>query len=701
MSATARVIRGACPHDCPDTCALLVAVDAAGRATSIKGDAAHPITAGFLCGKVSNYLERVYSSERLLHPLVRAGAKGEGRFRQATWDEALDLSAHGLQDAIARHGGASVVPYSYLGTQGLVQGDVMANRLFDAIGGSTLVRTICASAGVAGTMATNGASPEVDPEEWVHARTIVAWGWNPLSTAPHLWRLILEARRRGARLIVVDPFRSRTARVADVHVRPLPGTDAALALGVMRGLLDAGLADDEWCRAHTVGYDDLIERLADESVEGHAAQCGVPASEVRELARALAQDQPSLIRLGVGAQRHAGAPIAYRTIACIPALAGSWRHRGGGLSYIPTGMFGVLREERLARPHLREGTARSLNMSRIAEALTDPALDPPVAALIVWNSNPAAIAPDQERVLEGLRREDLFTIVCEQFMTDTAAHADVILPATTQLEHLDIVWSWGHHYLTLNEPAIAPVGESRPNSEIFRLLARRLGLTDACFGETDEELLAMALEGDPAGISLAGLRERGYAKIDRGQGTSPHADGGFATPSGKLELRCERLSEAGLDPLPFFDPPCEVADEHLAERYPLALLTPKTHLFLNSTFANGVRQHAAQPDPYVVIHPDDAAARGIADGMAVRVHNDRGGFTCRASVSDDARIGVPVAPMGWWNRDYDGGRSPQATTPQRLTTLRDAPTFNDNRVEISRAASGSIPRSERSGRHVP
>ena len=366
------------------------------------------------------------------------------------------------------------------------------------------------------------------------------------------------ARRAADR---VDPFRSRTARVADVHLRPLPGTDGALALGVMRALLDAGLADEEWCRAHALGYDELAERLAGETVEQHAATCGVPAGDVRELARALAQDQPSLIRLGVGAQRHAGAPVAYRTIACIPALAGSWRHRGGGLSYIPTGMFGVLREERLARPHLRQGPARSLNMSSIGEALTDPALDPPVAALIVWNSNPAAIAPDQDRVLAGLRRDDLFTVVCEQFMTDTAAHADVVFPATTQLEHLDVVWSWGHHYLTFNEPAIAPVGEARPNSEIFRLLARRLGLTDPCFEETDEEMLATALEGDPAGISLAGLRERGYAKIDRGQGTSPHAEGGFATPSGKLELLCERMAEAGFDPLPFYDPPGEVADE--------------------------------------------------------------------------------------------------------------------------------------------
>ena len=270
-------------------------------------------------------------------------------------------------------------------------------------------------------------------------------------------------------------------------------------------------------------------------------------------------------------------------------------------------MFGVLGEARLQRPHLRTEPARSLNMSRLGEALTDPALDPPVAALIVWNSNPAAIAPDQERVLAGLRRDDLFTIVCEQFMTDTAAHADVILPATTQLEHLDVVWSWGHHYLTLNEPAIAPLGEARPNSEIFRLLAHALGFTDPCFDESDEELLAKALEGDPAGISLDGLRARGYAKIDRGQGTSPHAEGGFATPSGKLELRCDRLAEAGLDPLPFYDPPCEIADEQLARRFPLALLTPKTHLFLNSTFANGRRQHAAQPEPYVVIHPADAA----------------------------------------------------------------------------------------------
>ena len=566
----------------------------------------------------------------------------------------------------------------------------MANRLFDAIGGSTLVRTICASAGVAGTMATNGASPEVDPEEWVHARTIVVWGWNPLSTAPHLWKLILEARRRGARLIVVDPFRSRTARVADVHLRPLPGTDAALALGVMRALLDAGLADEEWCRAHALGYDELVERLADETGQTTTRRAAASRSPtLRELARALAEDQPSLIRLGVGAQRHAGAPVAYRTIACIPALAGSWRHRGGGLAYIPTGMFGVLREERLARPHLREGTARSLNMSRIGEALTDPALDPPVAALIVWNSNPAAIAPDQERVLEGLRREDLFTVVCEQFMTDTAAHADVILPATTQLEHLDIVWSWGHHYLTLNEPAIAPVGEARPNSEIFRLLARRLGLTDPCFDESDEEMLAMALEGDPAGISLAGaararLRQdrprtgheparRGRLRNAVGQArVALRADGrGRARSAAVLRpaLRGRRRASRGALPARAADAEdAPLPELHVRERPPPA--------------------RARSPIPTsssIPTTPPRAASRTARPCASTTTAG--ASRAARSSRTTRARV-CPVAPMGWWNRDYAGGHSPQATTPQRLTTLRDAPTFNDNRVEISAVEAG-------------
>lgn len=685
-SPDGRIVRGACPHDCPDGCAMRITVDAAGRAVHVTGDPDHPITAGFLCGKVSNYLERVHAPDRILHPLLRAGPKGSASFRRASWDEALDRVAAGLRDAIGRHGRESILPYSYAGTMGFLQRDSMSARVMNALGASELERTICADAGLAGVLATHGLSPEVDPERWPKARHVLCWGWNPLSTAPHLWRLILQARRAGARLVVIDPHRSRTARVADEHVAPLPGTDAALALGMMRAIVDAGLHDEAWCRAHTTGYDDLLARLAERTVQEWAQPTGVPPEIVARLGRDFAATQPALLRLGVGAQRHAGAPMAYRTIACLPALAGAWRHEGGGCSYIPTATAAAVDSTALKRADLRPGPVRRINMSQLGAALTDPALDPPVAALVCWNSNPAVVAPDQEAVLRGLRREDLFTVVLEQFMTDTAAHADVVLPATTQLEQLDAHFSWGHHYLTFNERAIAPCGEAKPNTEIFRLLAARLGLEDPCFRESDEELLASLFAGTPAGITLAALRERGWMKVDLGQGVAPHAEGGFLTADGRLQLRTGWLAEQGLDPLPVYDPPAEVADPALAARHPLALLTPKTHLYLNSTFSNQARQHGAQPEPYVVVHPADAAARGIADGAFVRVFNDRGAFVVRARVSDDARPGVLVAPMGWWNRDYPTGVGPQATTSQRLTAFASAPTFNDNRVELEPVA---------------
>lgn len=667
---TERVVRAACPHDCPDTCAMLVTVDGDGRATDVRGDPDHPVTAGFLCGKVSNYLDRVYAEDRLLHPLVREGDE----LRRASWDEALDRVAAGLRAAIDRHGPQSILPYSYAGTQGLVQGNTMSARFFNALGASALERTICATAGLTGTTSTHGVSPEVDPEEWPQARHVLLWGWNPMSTAPHLWRFLCEARRRGATLTVVDPFRSRTARVADAHLRPIPGTDAALALGMMRAIVDAGLQDEDWCRAHTTGYDALLVRLAAYPVERCAELCGIDAQRIEETARAFATTRPALLRLGVGAQRHVGAVAAYRTIACLPLLTGAWRDRGGGFSYIPTATAGAVSSKPLEREDLRPDDVRTINMSQLGAALTDPELDPPVAALVVWSSNPAQIAPDQERVLAGLRRDDLFTVVIEQFMTDTAAHADVVLPATTQLEHTDAIFSWGHQYMTWSERAIAPRGEAKPNTEVFRLLAERMGLDDPCFHESDEELLARLFAHEPAGLTLGELRKRGWRKVDLGQGPVPHADGGFGTQTGKADLA-----------VPDYEPPAEVADEELAGRFPLALLTPKTHLFLNSTFPNQARQHGAQPEPYVVVHPRDAAPRGIADGDRVRVFNGRGAFVVRAKVSDDASRGVAVAPMGWWSRDYEGGLSAQATTSQRLTPQGAAPVFNDNRVEIERA----------------
>ena len=659
-----RLVRGACPHDCPDTCAMHVTVED-GRAVKVGGDPDHPITVGFLCGKVANYLDRVYSDARIIHPLVRE----EGGFRRASWDEALDRVAEGIRRAREQFGGESILPYSYMGTQGLIQADTMSARVMNALGASALERTICATAGNTGTRQTHGNSPEVDPEEWPNARYLLIWGWNPLSTAPHLWRKLLDARTAGARMIVVDPFRSRTARLADEHLSPLPGTDAALAIGMMRAIVDAGLQDEDWCRAHTDGYDELLAELDRRTVEDCAAECGVDAETIARVGRDFATTRPALLRLGVGAQRHAGAPAAYATVASLPLLTGAWRDRGGGFSYIPNATASALSAGPLKREDLRPGPVRTINMSQLGRALTDPSLTPPVKAFVCWSSNPAAIAPDQERVLEGLSRDDLFTVVIEQFMTDTAQLADVILPATTQLEHLDVVFSWGHHYVTWNEPAIEPQGEAKPNTEIFRLLAERLGLDDPCFRETDTQLVDALL----AGFEEKGLRERGWTKIDLGQGPTPHARGGFATPNGRARLHAR------------YEPPAEVANAGLAERFPLALITPKTHLFLNSTFANrDARQHSAQPSPEVVVSPRDAERRGIEDGCEVRVFNDRGAFTCTARVSDDARPGVVVAPMGWWNSDYQGGRSAQATTSELLTAEGNAPTFNDNRVECER-----------------
>ena len=639
-----------------------------GRATHVDGDPDHPVTVGFLCGKVSNYLDRVYSEDRILHPLVRTGAKGAAEFRRASWDEALDLVAQGLDGL-----GESILPYSYAGTQGLIQGNTMSARVMNALGATNLERTICATAGLTGTGMAHGLSPEVDPEEWPHARYLLIWGWNPMSTAPHLWRKLLDARKAGAKLVVVDPFRSRTARTADEHLRPLPGTDAALGLGMMRAVADRGLQDEDWCRAHAEGYDELLSVLSEWPVERAAELTGVDAATIARVGREFAETQPALLRLGVGAQRHMGAPTAYRTLAALPALVGAWRHRGGGCSYIPTATAGAVSTAPIQRVDLRPGDVRTINMSQLGDALTDRNIEPAVKALVVWNSNPAAIAPEQEKVLAGLRREDLFTVVLEQFMTDTAAHADVVLPATTQLEQLDAVWSWGHHYLTWNEPAIEPLGEAKPNTEIFRLIAARMSLDDPCFRDSDEELLDQVLATAPDGMSFDGLRERGWVKLDLGQGPTPHAEGGFGTASGRMQLSAE------------YEPPLEVADEGIADRFPLALITPKTHLFLNSTFANQARQHSAQPSPAVVVHPDDAGARGIGDGATVRVFNERGDFTCTARVSDDATPGVLVAPMGWWNADWPERRGAQATTRQTLTKAGNAPIFNDNRVELEPA----------------
>ena len=684
----ARVHKVVCPHDCPDTCVMTVTVDE-GRAVDLGGDPEHRFTQGFLCAKVNRYLERVYSPDRILHPLKRVGRKGDGRFARITWDEALDTIAGRFREVIAAHGPQAILPYSYAGNMGLLSYGSMDRRFFHALGASLLARTICSSAGAAGLKATVGKSIGFDPEAIVHARFIVAWGANIVSSNVHLWPFIEEARRRGATLVTVDPYRSRTAEKSDRHLAPLPGTDAALALGVMHVAFRDGLHDQPYLEDHTVGWEALRERARDWTPARTAAATGLPAAEVEWFARAYATTRPSAIRVNYGLQRHAGGGMAVRTIACLPAVTGAWRDVGGGVLLSTSGTFPT-NNEALERPDLIPPGTRTLNMSQLGRVLTDATLAPPVGALFVYNSNPAAVAPEQEKVRQGLAREDLFTVVHELFPTDTVDFADVVLPATTTLEHYDIHKAYGHLYLSLSKPAIAPLGESLPNTELFRRLAARLGLDHPSLRESDEEMARQAMHWSHpnlSGISFERLDREGSVRLSVPDPHAPFAEGGFPTPSGKCELLAESLAALGLDPLADYVPPREsvTTSPELARRYPLAFISPPAHHFLNSTFSAQPVFVRREGEPSLTIHPSDAAHRGIAEGRMVRVFNDRGSFLAKARVSDAARPGLVVGLSVWWAKMCPGGRNANAVTGQELTDMGQGATFYDVLVEVAPA----------------
>ncbi len=523
-----RVTRGACPHDCPDTCAWTVTVRD-GRAVELHGDPDHPFTRGGLCAKVNHFLEdRTYHPDRVLHPLRRTGPKGSGMFEPVAWDVALDDIAGRLRGIVDERGAQAVMPYSYLGTQGLVQGSAMSDAFFARLGATHLVRSVCGSAGGTGIAMTIGDGPGFLPEDLAHSRYIILWGTNTISTNLHLWPFIREAKEHGATIVAIDPAKTRTAAAADVHIRPMPGTDAALALGMMHVIVAEGLHDERYLSDHTVGFEELAQRLPEYAPERVATITGIDADQIRQLARAYATTRPAAIRLLVGMEHHAYGASAFRAISCLPAVVGAWRERGGGLCHMTFQLFEDIDWScGISVPEDR--SVRSVNMVQVGRALTDPSMDPPIGALVVYNSNPAAIAPNQNLVLEGLRREDLFTVVLEHVLTDTALHADYVLPATTQVEHHDVHWSWGQTYLTINEPAIPPVGDALPNTEIFRRLAARMGFEDAAFRTTDEEMVAAALT--PLGEDRAlELRERGWIRVDTEDQVLPYADGGFLTP---------------------------------------------------------------------------------------------------------------------------------------------------------------------------
>jgi anaerobic selenocysteine-containing dehydrogenase len=670
-------VRGACPHDCPDTCSLLTTVQD-GIAIKVHGNPEHAHTDGVLCAKVSRYTERTYHPERILQPLKRSGAKGSGQFTPVSWDEALGDIAARLK-AIAAHNPECILPYSYAGTMGLVQGESIAARFFHRLGASLLDRTICASAGGEGLLQTLGGKVGMKVEFFAESKLILIWGSNSIGSNLHFWRYVQQAKRNGARLICIDPRKTETAEKCHEHIALRPGTDAALALALMHQLITHDWLDHAYLAEYTLGWPELRERALQWPPERAAAVCGVPVEQILSLARDYGEcyldGQPAAIRVNYGMQRTRGGGNATRAVVSLPALIGAWRHRAGGVLMSSSGQFPVQRAA-LQRPDLLNGRQpRTVNMSTIGDALLD-ASGPPIQALVVYNSNPVAVAPESGKVVQGFAREDLFTVVLEHFQTDTADYADYILPATTQLEHWDVHSGYGHTDALLNRPAIAPVGQSKPNTQIFRELAARLGFDEPCFQESDE-VLCRAAYGEHVDFQL--LLAQGFSTIALPD--APFAQGQFPTPSGKCEFYSARLAAQGMDGLPDYLENYEAAGASLD--YPLAMISPPARNFLNSSFVNVTSLRHIEGEPLLEIHADDARTRGITNGTIVRVFNQRGVYRCKAKVSPRARQGVVNGLGIWWRKLGLDGSNVNQLTSQRLTDLGRAPTFYDCWVEVA------------------
>ncbi len=677
-------VRGACPHDCPDTCSLLTTV-AGGVAIKVQGNPAHPATAGTLCTKVSRYTERTYHPDRLLQPMKRVGPKGSGQFEPVAWDAALSDIASRLQAIAARGPDAAqgILPYSYAGTMGLVQGDSMSARFFHKLGASLLDRTICASAGAEALTHTLGGKLGMRVEFFTESKLILIWGSNPIASNLHFWRYAQEAKRRGARLVCIDPRRSETAEKCHEHIALLPGTDAALALALMHELIHHGWLDHDYLAQHTLGWELMRARALQWPPERAAAVCGIMPDQIRTLAQAYGacrgEAGPAAIRLNYGMQRVRGGGNAVRLIAALPALIGAWRLRAGGMLLSSAGSFPTNRAA-LQRPDLLAGRRpRTINMSTIGDELLRPAsaeFGPAIEALVVYNSNPVAVAPDSSQVVRGFAREDLFTVVLEHFKTDTADYADYLLPATTQLEHWDVHAGYGHTDALLNRPAIAPLGQARTNTQIFRQLAQHMGFTEPEFAEDDQTLCRLAY-GDA--VDFEALLTQGFAPVT--QVEAPFAQGQFPTPSGKCEFFSARLEAQGLDGLPDYLPNYEAPGS--SAHYPLAMISPPARNFLNSSFVNVQSLRDIEGEPLLEIHATDAAARGLNDGATVRVFNQRGQHHCRLVVSVRARPGVVHGLGVWWRKFGMDGTNVNQLTSQNLTDLGRAPTFYDCLVEVT------------------
>jgi len=674
----AEIRHSVCALDCPDCCALLVNIEN-GRGARLRGNPAHPVTRGFLCGKVAQYLEREYSPSRLLYPQRRVGAKGEGKFERISWDQALDTIAARLSTVAKEYGSEAILPYSYAGTMGFLNGAGMDRRFFHRLGASRLDRTICSTAGMAGLTEALGVRYGTEPEQFRHARLILAWGANILGTNVHLWPFIVEARRQGAKLYTIDPYRNRTGALSDKHFFIHPGSDTALALAMMHVIIGDGLYDDAYIDSHAEGFDGLRDRVREWTPQRAAGLTGIAADEIVQLAREYATTRPAAIRLNYGVQRSERGAMAVRAIALLPVLTGSWKDVGGGLQLTVSQAFHVNRVglERADLQHKSLGReARIVNMAQLGSALTT-LNSPLVKALVVYNSNPASIAPNQNAVLAGLRREDLFTVVLEQFQNDTADYADILLPVTTFLEHTDLYFAYGHYYLQLARPALPAPGETKSNVEIFRLLAERMGFDDACFGDSEDDMIRTLLDtGHPfiRGITLEQLDREHFVRLRIPDPFLPFAEG-FGTPDGKCHFHAETLN---------YIPPLEsrLGQASLRAKYPLELISPKNDDSMNSTF--GHRDSVDEQTAALEMHPDDAMTRNIQEADLVRVFNDRGSCVLTAHVDGTVPAGVVSTRSVRWAKRSRDRRNVNALTSERLTDAGGGPTFYSCLVQVER-----------------
>jgi len=697
---------GGCPHDCPDTCSMVFEVED-GKLTGVRGNPDHPMTRGGLCVKLKDYEKRHYHSDRLLYPMRRTGPKGSKKFERISWDEALDEITDKWKAIIEEYGPQAIMPYSYLGHQGLVHGLNGGDAFFNKMGATVCERTFCGEGSCTAWLTTVGPTAGLDVESYIHSKYIVLWACNSVSTNLHHWAIVQDAKKKGAKVVVIDAYKSRTAKQADWHIAPKPGTDGALAMAIINSIIEQGLVDKDYVDNYTVGYDELAERARERTPEWAEAITGVAAEDIRQLAKDLATEQPAAIRMGVALERHYGGGQTIRAVTCIPGLTGAWRHVGGGITQFPVWEH-PYKFDVICRPDLIPEGTRVINALQIGRALTgEMDLDIPIKSMMFWNANPVTQSPETDKIVAGLMNEDLFMVSAEHFISDTASYADIVLPASMGAEMEDMILSWGHLYLTYNEKCVESPGEAIPNNEIFRRLAALMGYEEDRLKWSDSECLENFIDWDaPAceGIDLEYMRQHGFARLNVGTKDDRclHKEGNFPTPSGKCEFKLEGATNfvAGpfrqmyegfqpgepLDSLPDYVPPRESVETNpdLAKKYPLNIVSPKSHGFLNSCYANMDHKIKGQGEQFVMINAVDADSRGIKDGDQVRVFNGRGGFEGDARITDDVNSGLIIATLGYWRQLNEG--TVNCISSAEFANMGHAPSFSDNLVQVEKAS---------------